>query len=504
MNKRFGKLTDMQLALALGAMIALVKLPLVFRIIGEPDQGRLILDAIVYASEGPGTLRKYGLHTSPLWTVPMSILAKSLSANSLVLLTNFAGWMCGALMSMLVFLLARRLGANRSWSAAAAFGIALVPGTFYMSLYGYPSQFALPWMLVAALAYARVFDDDASLWPWIAATAVAFTLLVLTKIDFALAGTFLVSIAVLKARLKLVPIVALPVIAVVAALCAMAFSDAVIAGESLKTFLAKVDGIYPWQADEVFAGPAATVLYSCGIGTWILMALALVLALARKPGWRDPGVRLLAWGVGALPIWLFWVARPPMSNRHAAPGIFVTVIVAALLGQRAFRFRYAAAVWVVALVAVNWFFGEPSHDFNYRPSGNLAATLRVHNQAFEVAHNIAVETVARDEAAKVLIGSPRRDVLHNIDLLPFVEVAMADRANAVRAFGNGWPLEFAMNNGRKTQTRPYTRLEHALRMPQKGGTYYALYGDDVQQLVDQEKATMTFDPNARLRALERR
>ena len=434
----------------------------------------------------------------------MSVLAKSLSANSLVLLTNYAGWLSGALMSALVFLLARRLGAKRSWSAAAALGIALVPGTFYMSLYGYPSQFALPWMLVAAFAYARAFDDDASMWPWLAATAIAITLLVLTKIEFSLAGTFLVSIAILKARFKWVPVVAMPAIAAIAALCALAFSDAVIAGESLTAFLAKVDNIYPWEANEVFAAPAATVLYSCGFGTWTLLGLAFLIVMLRKTGPREAGMKLLAWAIGALPIWLFWLARPPMSNRHAAPGIFVTVIVAALLGQLAFRFRYAAALWLVALVAVNWFFGEPSHDFNYRPSGNLAATLRVHNQAFAVAHDIALETVARDEAAKVLIGSPRPEVLHNIDLLPFVEVAMANRARAVRAFGNGWPLEFTMRNGKKSQTRPYTRLEIALRMPVKGGTYYALYGDDVQQLIDQGKATVTFDPNARLRALERR
>jgi hypothetical protein len=486
------------LALALGAVVALVKLPLLFTTIGEHDQGRLILDAVVYASDGPETLRRYGLYTSPLWTLAMALLTRIIGPASLVLVSNLGGWMCGGLLSAFSFLLVREMGASRGWSAAAAVAVAFVPGTFYMSLYGYPSQFALPLLVCSAWAIARACDSGRHVYAWLAVSAAAYTLLTLTKIDFGLAGTFLAGVVVARACWKGRVLAALPLAAVAAAAAALVVTRVAIDARNVELFLRDVGGYYAWDARQVFEAPAATVLYSCGFGTLGLFVVAGVGALWRRDS-RVEALRLLAaWALGALPLWIFWMGRPPMSSRHAVPGVVVTVLVAAVLGHRAFKWRRGPVVWVLLVVGANWWFGQPSHDFNYRPSGNLVETLRVNRRAFAVAEGIARDVVRRNESDKVLMGKRRDDVLYGIDLLPFVEVAMAQKSKRVSALGNGWPLEFTDARGRITRTHPNTSLSAALRYPTRSTTYYALYGDDLTPLKRQGKRVVSFDPDARL------
>jgi hypothetical protein len=367
-----------------------------------------------------------------------------------------------------------------------------------MSFYGYPSQFALPLMVCFAWSMARACDNDGCAFTWLAVSAAAYCVLTLTKIDFAFAGTLILAVVIARAGWNRRVLAALPVIAVLGAAAAVLVTRIAVEGRPVEVFLRDVDDLYSWQAEHLFEAPAATVLYSCGFGTLGLFVLAGIVAVWRRRS-RGETLRLfVAWAVGTLPLWIFWLARPPMSNRHAVPGVVVTVLFAALLGQRAFRFRLAPVAWLLLVVGINAGFGEPNPNFNYRPSGNLAATLRVNRRAFAVAEGIARDVVRKREASKVLVGKNRKSVLHGIDILPFIEVAMAQKSRHVSAVGNGWPLVFTDAEGVKTTTIPLATVNTARRLRGRDATFYALYGDDVTPLRVEGKRVVSFDPNARL------
>ena len=137
--------SPLRLGLALGFAVALVKLPFVFTTLGEQDHGRLMMDAILYSNAGASTLRRYGIVTSPLWTLSLAGIASIIGNASLVLISNVGGWLCGGFVVASAFVLLTTLGAPRAWATSGALAAAFVPGTFYLSLYGLGQTFEKSW-----------------------------------------------------------------------------------------------------------------------------------------------------------------------------------------------------------------------------------------------------------------------------------------------------------------------------------------------------------------------
>jgi hypothetical protein len=512
--------SDWRLGMIVGLAIVLLKLPLMSGLLGEDDQGRMIMGAIAYATDGPAMIFPYFIYTSPLWTLALAAIVKLFGMSHLVLLTNIGGLLCGGFVTAFAFILLRRLGASVSWSLSGAIACGLVPGTFYMSLYGYPSQYALPLLLLSAVAFAESLDAQrgSRRWCWFVIAGTAYCGLALIKVDFALTGSFLLSIAIIKARLldrktMLLPVFAGLAIGVVYLVILLAIEQPI--GEFLRRF----NELHPHMVNAgIEDDKAVTVLYAIGFGTLALWMVALIRGLA---GGQERGTILrvaIGWVVAVLPLWMFWMGRPPMSTRHSTPLALITVITAALLASRAFKnHRVIAVVWLLALVGINWPVGEPRHDINYYPSGNLAGALSFNRKTFTVAADIAQQVVERQESAKFVIGPRLKEEFGSIDFVPVIEVEMAARSHSVKAKEiKRWKgklkqimYEYVDNTGNKTLMYPYIMARRAgsLEFTVKGSVgYYSPWKGNKKHLIFLQRKgieVMTFDPDKMLEELQK-
>jgi hypothetical protein len=492
------------LGIVIALAVLLAKLPLIFRTLGEADQGRLIMDAVIYHSVGPETLRRYGLFTSPLWALCFSGLAGVFTADRLVWVSNIGGWICGGVSVTLAFALLRELGASRGWASSGAVASALIPSTFYFSLYGFPSQYAVPLLLGSAVAFSRALG--ARTWraglPWLFVSGIVYCLLALTKIDFAVSGTFLIGVAVIRGKIKDSRNLALAAYAAVAVAAVYLVTRAAIHDENLPQFFRRWSGIYPWDTDFALDDSWTTALYSCGLGTIVLWAAAALAGFLNRRE-RYAVIRIaIAWVVGVLPLWIFWLAHPPMSTRHALPGALITVLLAACLASRAFRgIKYAPLVWLVALITANWPLGTPNLDFNYRPSGNLIATLSTSAKARAVRNEIARRIVAQREPIKVILGPRQRNVLGGVDFVPSVEIAMASQSRHIQPVGStGWDLRFTSADGHDTLLLPYMApAQAAISLRSEAAHFYSPWKVDITPLTSQGTDVTSFDPDAMFR-----
>jgi hypothetical protein len=507
-----------RLGMIIGLAIVLLKLPLMSRFLGEDDQGRMIMGALVYVTDGPMTVRPYPIFTSPLWTLSLAAIVKFVGISHLVLLTNIGGLLCGGFSTAFAFILLRRLQASVSWSLVGSIAGGLVPGTFYLSLYGYPSQYAMPFLLLSAVAFAESLDAQrtSTRWSWFVLSGFAYIGLAMMKVDFALTGSFLLSIAIIKARLLDRKTLLLPIfagLAIGAIYLVIQFAVA----QPVSAFVERFNVLYPYTVKGgVEDDNAVTVAYAVGFGTLILLPAALIYGLV----FGDKKGKILriaiGWVVGILPLWLFWTGHPPMSTRHAAPLALITVIAATLLASRAFKNqRLAAVIWLVALVGINWPFGKPRHDINYYPSGNLAGTLSLNRKAFAVATDIARQVTERRESAKIIIGPEWKEEFGGIDYVPIIEVEMAVRSRSVHAketkkWQDGYVYVYLDDAGHRTRLFSYVPALVAkdLRRNIRGAVgYYSPWKRNNKSLMHLKKngiQVTAFNPDKMIEELHKR
>jgi hypothetical protein len=493
-------------AAALAVAVSLAKLPLVFQGLGEQDQARLLLDAIVYAHEGPATLRTYGILTSPLWALPLAGIAGAFGPEGLVPIANLGGWLCGGLTTAMCFLLLESFGASRAWAAAGAVATALVPGVFYLSLYGYPTQYALSLLLLSALLLRRAQDRETepARTLGLASAGLAYCAFVLMKIDFAIAGTFLLSIVWLARGRKRPAIYWLPGFALVAVAAVLLTANATVETEGLRGFLDRNRSDFPWEARNLVDASGVNVLYACGFGTLLLFAIASVVGLARRDRRAEVARLAGAWALAVAPVWLFWLARPPMTGRHAAAGVLLTALYASATAARVWpRAGAWAWLWPLLLVTTNWPFGEPNFDFNYRTSGDLAHTLQRDRRAFAVADEIARSVVARRESMKIVVGGPRPDVFGNIDFYPVIALALAERSHTASGIGDfGWALRVGADDGFETKLFHVSFGALRRELPEAG--LYAPWGANLATLARHGIEVQAWSPVEMYEALGRR
>jgi hypothetical protein len=437
LSKRISQWPTPVRAVLVGGIVFLSKLPWVFTTLGEQDHARLILAAMVYAQDGVDTIRPYAILTSPLWSLPISWLSHWWSAPQLVLFSNVVGWLAGAAVAGISLTLLRQLGCGLAWSVSGALAVTWIPGAFYTSLYGYPSQWALPLLLASAAAFLRCLDaaQRRAAWTWFVLAGVLFCLLVLMKVDFALMGTLLLGIAVLRDRLRERWTLMLPIVAAVSGGVALLASRLLVA-ESSTGFASGWMALYPGESSSLVDPISITTLYSVGLGTMLLWTAAVVVGLLRRSTRRAMLRLVVAWVVAVWPLWLFWMSRPPMSSRHALPGAVVTVLLAAQAASLVWGRRPRwAVVWLVLLIGINATLRSQSFDFNYRPSGDLMQGADRNRRAFAVATHIADRISEPVDRTKILLGRSDPDILSNLDLLPFIEYAMASQSTQVRCLG---------------------------------------------------------------------
>jgi hypothetical protein len=488
----------------------LSKLPFVLTTIGEQDQARMIVAAMIYAQDGSATLRSYGLFTSPLWVAPFAGLSFLFGASAMLQISNLIGWLAGGATTLLVFLLLRQLGASVAWSAAGAILAGWVPGTFYSSLYGYPSQFALPFLLAATVAFVTCLDSPPGRrLRWFVVACGFYTILMFLKVDFALSGTLLVSVAVLRRRWRNRWMLALPTMVVCVALLFWLVQKLLVQqgyGEFVQTW----SEFHPGRPGRLLSDHSLTILYGCG---WMTLILWFVVLAVRVVWRRQSGEVLregLAWAVATTPLWLFWLLHPPMSTRHALPGILLTSLFATLGASRLLPRPIWALLWVVAVLGGNALFGAPGFDINYDPSGRLFTALRVNQRAYAVGGEIARAVAERRENVKVVYGELQPEVLGGLDFHPLIEFALACQARSVRCQKqytpghwqqprNALDLVFTFPDGHVTRLYRVADLSRYRDFQAENTGFYAPWGTGGSTM---QVPVTSFDPLALYRELQ--
>jgi hypothetical protein len=415
-------------------ILALIRIPLRFDWFGEQDQARFLVDSILYRYEGSTIVRTYFIISSPLCLAVFALLAKIFGNAALVSVANNVGLAASILTAVAVYALSRTLAASRLWSASIALASGLVPGVFMTSLYGYPSIYALPFGIAAAAAVShavtrRTFRAQA---PWFALACIGYTLLVMTKADFALFGSVLLAPVIIHRKLSYRNVLMLGAIAVVAVL-----AELVLVGVMLPKWSAAIAFGSGWSSKQkpfaTFNTNLSTLWLAVGIGTLLLLVAGFVATFVRE-GVRTGARWVAAWLVAVLPIWAFWASVPPISTRHAVPGALLTAIVLGLLAARLFpRRRLAAVAFPVLLLATNWPWGHPGYDLNYDLGGNLIESYRVNRRAFRACRLVAQRMAVSTRPVQIFVGrAASPGILGQVDIIPMVRYELAIRAIEVR------------------------------------------------------------------------
>jgi hypothetical protein len=411
---------------------ALIRFPLRFDWFGEQDQGRFLVDSILYRFEGSEIMRTYFIHTSPLCVGVFSWLSAAFGNGSLLSISNTLGVLAGIVTTAAVYVLSRTLAVSRLWAASIALGSAVVPGVFFLSLYGYPSVYALPFCVIAAAAVSHGVTRESFRGQliWLLIGWVAFTLLVLLKVDFALCGTLLLAVIVIQNRVTTRNVLLLLAMAVVTALVALIVPAAMLSnwGEVTKFAADWNEFCKPYRG---LGSDLSSIWLATGPGTLVLLAAGFVAMLVRG---RHGGVLLAAWIISVAPIWSFWGSIMTVSTRHAVPGSLFTAIFLGLVAAKLFpKRRVIAIVFPFLLLLSNWPWGSPSYDLNYGLSGNLVEAYRANRCAFAACRSVVRQIVASEKPVHVLLGkNASQDVLGAIDLVPMIRYEFAAKAIDVR------------------------------------------------------------------------
>ena len=417
---------DVVAAAIVAAVTLLVRLPFRLDGLGEHDQARFLVDAILYRYEGADIFRKYFIHTSPLALLLFAIADRVVSHAALLPLSNALAVTATCVTAAAAYVYVNDMVKDRRWAGAIAIGATLVPGIFMTSLYGYPSVYALACLTVGAAALQRAVRAQGRRHGALLSLAGAsYIFAVLLKVDFALMGSWYAAIVFTSAPAgaRLRGVVNLVALALAAAALAVGLAFFMSAGQLGTGFaLSWYRDYAPFVSGEFDLG---SIAYATGFGTLLLLLSSMLLGAVR--GGADIMRLMMGWLLAVVPLWLFWAAVPPLSTRHCLPGALVTAIVAGVAAARAApNLRRFAPAWPLLLVVSNWFVGTPGVDVNYKLSGDLAGNFRNSRAAFGAAQQVVDDIMAADASCYVVLhltASPQ--VLDGIDIMPLFRYELA-------------------------------------------------------------------------------
>ena len=419
--------TPFAIACAVFIFTVAVRWPIRFDGFGEHDQSRFLCDAILYRYEGGDIHRKYFLHTSPLALAAFAGFDVLFGHAALLPLSNVLAVLSGGVIATAAFVVARGSLRDDAWAAAAAIGSTCVPGVFFTTLYGYPSIYSLAFLSVsaAALSHAIARPTSRAKWAWLGASAVAFVVAALLKVDFALMGTWLLAIVLLHGpragragNVVFLVALAIATVAIVHGATTVLASDA---SESVR-FGREWFEIYLPFFDTKF--DTRSIFRSVGRGTAMLLVVMSGWLVVKRRTREAPLVAALL--IAVAPLWLFWASIPPLSTRHCIPGALVTGIYAGVLAAKLWpRHPIFPFLWPVLLVASNWW-GRPYYDLNYHLSGDLYRAYRMNRDAFAAAEDVAGQIARDPKPVQVWVGSPSLPaILGRIDIIEIVRYRIA-------------------------------------------------------------------------------
>ena len=368
-----------------------IHLPFLFETeLAEPDAGRLVLDAWMLATEGPGVLTGYRVRSSPAYLVAIAFLLKSGIASLAQIpgIMTFASLLSGALvMSMFVLLIGRWFN---SVNALLVFWILMEasPVFWQASIAGFPTIVSMAFFVgtMVFLDSLLFLASPARRFIYAITAAILFLLATLVKVDALALTPGLIGMVIYRAPRKvwvksgLAILVISAIVFVIGAFITQYYA----APQPSADFWQDWDSRWPMTFQTLFS-VSASGRFLCGAG--LLMPLlgigALTTMLRGEALSRRLAVFLLCW---ALPATLFWMSRPG-GARHFLTVYFPLAIAASWLFASYPRSR---KLWfgLGVLVVANYFIWPPSAD-TLRPSGRLLASTHAYYRDAHTRHQLA-------------------------------------------------------------------------------------------------------------------
>lgn len=367
----------------------------------EPDAGRLMIDAMVLAEEGPGSLSGYRVRTSTAYLIFLSELLKHelVTVGGLPRLMTWLSLLSGGVAIVVGGILVRRW--FRSWSMVGAFVvlIELCPIFWFANIAGFPTMPATAMFLICLWLADLAFTGEKPARNVALGTAaiLLFLLASMVKIDvLALTPAFLGLILWRCDRsrwIRLAACVLAPagVIFIIGAFTAGHYAEP----RPATDFWANWDKRWPAAFSTLFS-VYSFARYFCGAGVLLpLLAGVCLLVMFRRAG-ED---RRLCWFLlmWILPATIFWMSRPG-GARHFLTVYFPIAVAASWI--TVWRPNWRVFGPVLAVVVLVNFFLWPARADTLRPSGRLfASSVAFKKEAVkrhQVGRRVAEEIRTRD------------------------------------------------------------------------------------------------------------
>ena len=357
-----------------------------FEYLGEPDAGRLVIDAIIIASEGENSLTGYRIRSSPAYICAIAFMLKKgmVTINTIPSLLTWVSLLSGG------FVVAMGIAITYRWfqSYCAILVFVLIiefcPVFWQSSIVGFPTMVALAFFMAALYLFETSLNEIEIRTGPLICSSLFFIAAVLLKIDVLALVPALFGIAYHHRRKKLASIsVFILITAVIAFVLGSIFASHFSAPMPSIDFWQNWDSRWPMTLQTLFSSQAIGRLI-CGAGflTVPLGAIALTSMALKNASYRRLSIMLILW---VLPALIFWLSRPGGARHFISIYIPLAISISYLATLKPNQTKMLATIFLILFI--NYFAFKASAD-TLRPSGQIIVSSHLYRSELDHRHQI--------------------------------------------------------------------------------------------------------------------
>jgi hypothetical protein len=420
---------------------------------GEPDGARMTIDAASFHFSGKVGLdaTDYRMRTSPLYIHALKLaMDHGVSLGGIPVLMTRVSLVSSAVTLLAIYVLFRRI-IGRSGAAVATGLLGVTPGFWLAGSYGMAHGPSLSAWILGLLAFSRALDAEGTprFWKLSGLATVLVFMAVALKADIVVNGLAFPGLAFVRRKLTLRNAIVASAVVVGGLAIQMLYVKGIVtapppaaslpAQESAAKFTESLTKRFPFElrglTDKIGFG---AITHAPGP---FLFSLGLIALLSRLTSRRHVRIGLLAMAWG-LPIVIFWGLIIGNSARHNLSALPPLVLVVASLVVELTEPGVRAALFALALAAVNYFsetVGEPNGFGTVVPKTNL----------LELSRDLVTRSADLEKWARGFgkLREPKKALVARSSLPFAVYETMLDAAGRARPIYDGKDLHIVFPDG---------------------------------------------------------
>ena len=398
------------LLVAMAVLIAGKNFLLMVDGLGEADTARLMNDAIIWHHTDSLPFVSYRAKTSPGYLAIIKYFIDSgVSYEKIINILNSINAVIGAILIFISFFFFR-LFFPFITAFACVIMLSFVPSVSVFSIYGFPTLLAYAAFYVSILLFVQssVISPGLSL-PLLIAAVITLSIGTILKADIILLAGGYLGVLVAFGRLSRATLLSGIFIIIIGAVAPLVFKhfllpDTVSSVPKIISFSQNWSEQYPLSLEHFFSirniGITAS---SVGLIFAFLGVFGAIYSTLRYDTRRVTWVVILL----ALPLVLFWGARPGNSARHMLGLAIPTIVMVGILLQsfRCWRFSRSAILVSTSVAIVSNYFSIPASESTIAPSARLIESARMIRKQVSEAMKYGDSITKSREAKHYLIDS---------------------------------------------------------------------------------------------------